>query len=73
MTEQEDTAVPEPGTTQDLRETAQMVRAWLLRATRRNRSGREVFIGPDRDEAAAIADFIDRLVDRLEAADAPAA
>lgn len=49
----------------ELRAAAAQARSWLTRRSRRNRSGREVFIGPDEYEAAAVADMIDRLVVRL--------
>lgn len=47
----------------ELRAAAALARRLLLREQRRAK--RSVFIGPDQDEAAAIADFIDRLVQAL--------
>lgn len=56
------------GDPRELRAAAAQARRWLLRT--QSRAAREVFIGPDQAEAAAIADFIDRLVAELLAAQA---
>lgn len=56
------------GDPRELRATAALARRWLLRT--QSRGAREVFVGPEQDEAVAIADFIDRLVAELLAAQA---
>lgn len=49
----------------ELEDAAARARVWLMRHQTNRRTGARIWVGPDAAEAAAIADFIDRLVDRL--------